>query len=172
MIRCVTALFALCVPTVGLWAQNSPPYGVIPPGQNHNETVIDGGKNPELIPDSTAYRLWLITVSELPNATAADRHRQSAHLAALGLPSLEQLELVTILGDFKLRYNNLIEIYNASVKGALARGSAPDLKGFLQERDDLVGTTRATIALRLSTEGASRIDQRVQEHKKHIQLHT
>jgi len=157
-------VFVLSAFAVGAWAQNSQPH-------QHSETVIDGAKNPELIPDSTAYRLWLITVSALPNATQQDRDRQRAHLASLQLSALDNLQLITILAEFKSQYNSLIERYNESAKAALAKGGQPDMKLFLQQRDDLVQTTRAAITLRLP-ESASRVDARVQEHKKHIQLHT
>lgn len=156
----ISFVFAL-----GAWAQSSPSH-------QHADTVVDGAKNPELIPDSTAYRLWLVTVSELPNATAQDRDRQRAHLANLQLTELENLQLVTVLADFKGQYLSLIERYNESARAALANGGQPDLKLFLQQRDDLVQTTRAAIALRLLPESVSRLDVHVQEHKKHIQLHT
>jgi hypothetical protein len=164
MTRCVTML-ALFVFALGAWAQNSPPH-------QHAATVIDGAKNPELIPDSTAYRLWLVTVSELPSATAQDSDRQRSHLASLELTELENLQLVTLLADFKGQYLTLIERYNESAKAALAHGVQPNLNLFLQQRDDLVQSTRAAIALRLSPESVSRIDAVVHEHKKHIQLHT
>ncbi len=163
MIRYVTVL-VLSVFALGAWAQNSPPH--------QHDTVVDGAKNPELIPDSTALRLWLVTVSELPNATAQDRDRQRAHLSGLKLNELDNLQLVTLLADFKGQYLNLIERYNESAKAALAHHSQPDLKLFLQQRDDLVQTTKAAIALRLSREGTARIDARVKQQKKRIQLHT
>src|SRR5713226_3421754 len=87
-----------------------------PPHQH--DTIVDGAKNPELIPDSTALRLWLVTVSELPNATAQDRDRQHAHLSSLRLNELDNLQLVTLLADFKSQYLNLIERYNESAKAA------------------------------------------------------
>ena len=163
MIRYVTLLVVLSVFAVGAWAQ-TPPH-------QHSETVIDGAKNPELIPDSTAFRLWLITVSELPNATQQDRDRQQAHLAGLRLNALDNLQLTTILADFKSQYNSLIERYNESARAALANGSHPDLKLFLQQRDDLVQMTKAAVALRLP-KSAPLVEERVQEQKKHIQLHT
>ncbi len=163
MIRYVTML-VLSVFALGAWAQN--------PQHQHPDTVVDGAKNPELIPDSTAYRLWLVTVSELPNATAQDRDRQRAHLAMLQLSALDNLQLFTLLAEFKSQYLAMIERYNESAKAALAHGGQPDLKLFLQQRDELVQSTKAAIALRLSREGTARIDARVKQQKKRIQLHT
>jgi hypothetical protein len=164
MSRYVTLLVSF-VFALGAWAQSSPPH-------QHTDTVVDGAKNPELIPDSTAYRLWLVTVSELPNAKAEDRDRQRAHLAGLQLSELDKLQLTALLAEFKSQYLSLIERYNDSAKVALAHGGQPDVKLFLQQRDDLVQMTKAAIALRLSPASSSRIDAHVQEHKKHIQLHT
>ena len=36
--------------------------------------VIDGAKQPELIPDAVAYRLYFVTVSETPNASREAQH--------------------------------------------------------------------------------------------------
>jgi len=164
MIRHVTVL-VLSVFALAAWAQTPSPH-------LHPDTVIDGAKNPELIPDSTAYRVWLVMVSELPNAATQDRDRQRAHLASLGLTELDNLQLTTLLTDFKAQYVGLIARYNESAKAALAHGGQPDVNLLLQQRDDLVRMTRAAMALRISSESVSRIDARVQEHKKHIQLHT
>jgi len=163
MIRYVISALGLFVFALGTWAQNPP--------HQHAETVIDGAKNPELIPDSTALRLWLVTVSELPNATAQDSDRQRAHLAGLKLNELDHLQLTILLADFKGQYLNLIERYNESAKAALAHGGQPDPKLFLQQSDDLVQATKAAIALRLP-QCASRVDAQVQEQKNHIQLHS
>jgi len=82
MIRCVT-LLVLSVFALGTWAQTSTSQH-----QHPNENVVDGAKNPELIPDSTAYRLWLVTVSLPPNATEKERTFQQAHLKKLHLLTL------------------------------------------------------------------------------------
>jgi len=60
-------------------------------GHQHNPTegIIDGAVHPELIPDSEAYRLYFLVVSEPRNAVAEDRNRQLAHLAPLSLKGPE-----------------------------------------------------------------------------------
>src|SRR5271170_1678306 len=136
MIRYVT-LLVLSVFAFGAWAQTSPPQH-----QHPNVTVVDGAKNPELIPDSTAYRVWLVTVSLPPNAAERERTFQQAHLKKLQLTSTDSLTLLSVLEDFKSKYLSLIASYNESAKAALLHGGQADQKSFLQQRDDLVASTR------------------------------
>jgi hypothetical protein len=135
-------------------------------------TVIDGAKNPELIPDSMAYRLWLIAVSLPPNATEKQQRFQQAHLRKVQLSSADYQEFLLVLTDFKTQYLNLIASYNKSAKAALLNGGQADMQAFLQQRDDLVSSTRQEIALRLTYDGTARIDAHVQGEKKRIQLYT
>lgn len=168
MIRYVPVL-VLSVFALGAWAQTSPPQHQHP---NVNVTVIDGAKNPELISDSTAYRVWLVMVSLPPNSTEKQRAFQQAHLNKLQLTSTDNLALLSVLEDFKTQYLGLIARYNESAKAALLNGGQADQKSFLQQRDDLVSSTRDAIAQRLTQDGTSRIDAHVQGEKSHIQLHT
>lgn len=170
MIRYVTTILVLAVFALGAWAQNSPLQ------HQHTiaaTTVIDGSKNPELISDSTAYRMWLLTVSVPSNPSEQEINAQKAHLAKLHLTSdVDYLVLQPILAEFKSRYVSLVNHFNESAKAALARGTQPDQTLFLQQRDDLIQATQAAISLRLSPESTSRIDKVVQDHKKSIRIHT
>ncbi len=168
MIRYVTTVPVLFVFALGASAQTSAL-------QHHHPdvTVVDGAKNPELIPDSTAYRLWLVTVSLPPNSTAQERTFQQAHLRKLQLTSgIDSLQFLTILTEFKSQYLSMIARYNESARATLAQGGIPDQKLFLQQRDGLVSATRAAITQRLSPEGAARIHAHVQEEKSHIHVQT
>ena len=166
MIRYVT-LFVLSVFAFGAWAQTSPPQHQ---HQATAATVVDGDKNPELIPDSTAYRLWLVTVSPSPNATEKQRMFQQAHLSKLQLTSTaDSVQLTAILTEFKSQYLSMIARYNESAK---AHGNRADQKLFLQQLDDLVSSTRAAIAQRLTLEGAASIDAHVQGEKSRIHFQT
>ena len=166
LITVVIVLSVFAVFALGAWAQSPAPQH-----QHPVLTVIDGAKNPELIPDSTAYRLWLVTVSLPPNSTEKQRTFQQAHLKKLRLTGPDSPALLSVLTEFKSQYLSLIALYNESAKAALLNGSQADQKGFLQQRDDLVSSTRAAIAQRLTQEGAARIDAHVQGEKSHIQLH-
>ena len=144
---------------LGTWAQT-------PQHQHPPIDVIDGEKNPELIPDTTAFRLWLVTVSLVPNATAQDREFQEAHLATLRLTPLDHLALLPILTDFKIQYLNLIARFNDA-----AQKGVQNTKLFQAQTDDLVQSTRATIARQLSAVGAANIEGYVQGEKRKIKLH-
>ena len=165
--KLITVVIALSVFALGAWAQTPPQH------QHPDVTVVDGAKNPELIPDTIAYRLWLVTVSLTPDATDKERTFQQAHLNKLQLTSsVDYLQLLSILTDFKRQYLSLIASYNESAKAALLKGSQADEKLFLQQRDYLVSDTRTVIAQRLTPDSAARIDAHVQGEKKRIQLHT
>ena len=166
MIRYIIVL-VLSVFALGAWAQTSPPQHQ---HQATAATVVDGAKNPELIPDSTAYRLWLVTVSPSPNATEKERTVRQAHLNRLQLTSTaDSVQLTAILTEFKSQYLSMIARYNESAKAA---GSRADQKLFLQQLDDLVSTTRTAIAQRLTLEGAASINAHVRGEKSHIHLQT
>jgi hypothetical protein len=60
--------------------------------------TINGEQHPELIPDSTAYRLYFIVVSELPNPSPEQRNRQLSHLHKIGLQGTDLATLVNTLG--------------------------------------------------------------------------
>ncbi len=156
------------------WAQN--------PAHHHAAnvvTIIDGSKNPELIPDETAFWLWLVNVSTLPNTTDEERNLQTLRLSKLQFSHpADRLTLLPILTEFKTSYTNLINDYNEQQQAAWARGKVTlsqqqsDLKLFLQRRDDLVAATRTAISHQLSSSGAAEITAHVQSEKKSMRLHT
>ena len=74
------------------------------PGMHHRQDVIDGAKTPDLIPDSTAYRLFLITVSEVSNPTSEQLSRQIAFLKTAGLDEDDINSAIPILAKFKSEY--------------------------------------------------------------------
>ena len=167
--KIITLMVVLSVFALAASAQTSPL-------QHHdidaNVTVIDGSKNPELIPDSTAYRLYLVTISELPNATAKDRTRQQSHLGMIGLQEIDRQRLITVLADFKSQYLALIDRYNQSATAALARNEQPNQNLFSQQRDDLVQSTRDALKLALTANGMARFNAQVQAEKAHMKIHT
>ena len=130
--------------------------------------VIDGSKNPELIPDSTAFRHWLLMASVVPNAPNGDFVRQQAEVSKLRLVDSEKLKLLTILADFRSQYEALIQQHNEQAQA----GKHPDINLLLQQRDSLVEATRVNIRTILLPNNADKIENAVQAYKIQIKIQT
>jgi len=140
---------------------------------NHNHpanVVIDGAVHPELIPDSVAYRLYFVTVSEMPTPTDEQKARQSAHLAKIGLQDADLHTVIFVLEDFKVQYTNLVARYNESADTAQKSGEKPDIHGFLLQRDGLVQATRERMKSLLTPDGFSRLEAHVQAEKQKMKI--
>jgi hypothetical protein len=131
--------------------------------------VIDGRANPELIPDSEAYRLYLRVLTVPANPTAAQVDRQSAHLSKLGLDAIDQIQLIGILRNYRGGYDNLVARFNAEATAAQARGEVVTDTLLRQQLDDLVAGTRAQLKS-LSDVAVSNIDTVVQREKSRIKI--
>lgn len=132
--------------------------------------IVDGAVHPEMIPDSTAYRLYFIAVSEPPNAAPEQKNRQLAHIRRTRLTNTDCEALVGALADFKTQYTDLIDRYNETAEAATKAGVQPDLQTFIQQREALVQATRDNLTMVLSPDGVSRLDSHVQKEKKGMKI--
>jgi hypothetical protein len=164
MIPYVTVL-VLSVFALGAWAQNSPPHH-----QLAAPNMVDGAAHPELIPDSVAYRLYLVAISTSQNPTEADQQRQRVHVTRTGLADTDQQIFIAILSDFRSKYDALVAEYNDSAKAAVARNETSDVHSLLKKLDDLVQSARDTIGARLSSRGAARLHSFVVSEKKNMKV--
>ncbi len=162
MIRYVTVL-VLSVFALGAWAQNPVPHqhSASPPN------LIDGSKNPELVPDSTAYRLYLLTVSIPANSTEQDRAAQQAHLSKVGLPVNDLQRTIAALAAFRSQYDAWVGRYNAT---AAAQGNNFDPTPFLQQQEDIVQSTREVLRHSLSAIGMLKLHAHVQAEKRGMKV--
>lgn len=133
-------------------------------------TLIDGAVHPELIPDSLAYRLYFVAVSTGQNPTEAERKHQQAHLMKAGLEESDREVFVSILSDFRSKYDALVAQYNDSARAALARNEVTDVRSLLRKLDELVQSTRDTMSVRLTTRGAARVHSFLLSEKKNMQV--
>jgi hypothetical protein len=131
-----------------------------------NVNVIDGAVHPELIPDSVAYRLYLVTVSTGQNPTATEQKHQRAHLMKTGLDDIDQQMFVSVLSAFRAKYDALVNEYNTSAKA----DSTTDVHTLLKKLDDLVQSTRDTISVRLSSQGAAKLHSCIVAEKKNMKV--
>jgi hypothetical protein len=160
---CYVTALVLSVFALGAWAQNPVPHqhSVAP------ANLIDGSKNPELVPDSTAYRLFLLNHSVPTNSSEEDRKIQSAHLAKAKLDVNDWQPVLTVLASFRSQYDAWLSRYNAAATG---QGASFDPTPFLQQREDLVQSTRDMLKRSLSAVGMLRLDAHVQTEKKFMQV--
>lgn len=150
-------LSAILFFTITLFAQSTDSTVIGPHvhGSLNNQNaagLTDGSKHPELVPDSTAFRLYFLSQAvdsiSLPDA----RTRQHVHISGLRLEPLEAQSYSEILAWFRTEYGRLIKNYNEEAAAKLARGVAPDLAGFLQAREMIVhaGDAKQTQRVTLS----------------------
>jgi hypothetical protein len=168
MIRCLATLLVLFVCSILTCAQNSPP-----PQHQHAVTAtdtIDGAVHPELIPESLAYRLYFVAVSTGPNPTDTERKRQQLFLSKIGLEENDHQILVSVLSDFKTKYDALVSAYNESAKAALAQNQFADIAGFMKTLEGLVQSTRDRLAVQLSTRSLSQLHTFVMSEKKNMKV--
>lgn len=132
--------------------------------------IIDGTKHPELVPDSAAYRLYLLTVAKPADATNAERARQRVILKWSGLGDQDIPYAVAVLADFRAQYDDLIKQYNDSVVQADKVGEQPDLATFLSQRDALVQSVRDRLKLDMSPASMTRLNAHVQFEKRFMKV--
>jgi hypothetical protein len=161
MTRYVTAVVGVLMFAFAAWAQSSPPQH-----QHVAPNVIDGAVHPELIPDSVAYRLYLVPISTGQNPTKADQERQRAHLTKTSLSATDQQLFVSILSDFRTKYDTLVADYNTAAKA----DATTDVHTLLNKLDDLIQSMRDAISVRLPSQGAARLYSFVVSEKKNMKV--
>jgi hypothetical protein len=132
--------------------------------------VIDGALHPEFIPDSVAYRLFLLTVSETLSPSEDRVKRQRAFLIGAGLDDNDIRAAIPILSDFKRQNDGLIKEYNESVVKANLNHTSPDLAGFILQRDRLVQSTRDALTGSISHDAMTRLHAHIQDEKRNMKI--
>ena len=131
---------------------------------------IDGSGNPELIPDATAYRLFFVVASTMPNPRAEEYARQRAHVGKIHLREDDNQQLIPVLNSFRVQYADLIKRYNAIAEAAALKGNVPDNSWVLTQRDALVQNTREQLNRVLTQDGAARLQEHIQREKRGIKI--
>jgi hypothetical protein len=139
-------------------------------GRSFRAGIIDGAKHAEQIPDSAAYRLFFIAVSEVPSPTEKQQARQLAFLRGTGLDESDVLTAIPLLAIFKVQYASLISRYNQAVAAANANATTADVATFLRQRDELVQSTREALRTNLTPDGMARLHEHVQREKTRMKV--
>src|ERR1700685_1568486 len=127
--------------------------------------IVDGSKNPELIPDTLAYQHLFAAFAAHPTPAAQEQGRQDAQLGPLQLAVADRATLVTTLAGYRVQLDQF-------ASAVLAAGTPDALAGLLAQKSALVVTTLASLRQALTSDGASRLDQYVQTRvKAHILIY-
>jgi hypothetical protein len=129
--------------------------------------MIDGKDHPELIPDLTAYRLFLMALSQHIGATEIEKQRLAAYVSMIHISDQDSQALLTVLVSFHDRYMKLVQDFN---KEATARGTSFDPAPILHERDLLVQATHDSLKSVLSADGWSGLDNHIQGEKANMKI--
>jgi hypothetical protein len=110
--------------------------------------IIDGAKTPNLIPDLTAWRLWLIAVTaEDKTKPEIATNRRQTFLRVAGVVDDDMVIADEILARFKTDYASLIENYNNHM-------STTPIEEFRAQRDALVQATQTALSGQLAPRSA------------------
>lgn len=130
--------------------------------------MIDGAKNPELIPDLTAWRLWLLSVTANDNdgtpAHATERHH--ALLRSVGIGNDELVLADEALAHFRADYQALIDNYNKQV-GA---GENPSQAQLRAQRDALIQATQTSLLGALSPHTVGVLKVAISHEKRNMKV--
>jgi hypothetical protein len=138
--------------------------------QHPSSAIIDGSTHPELIPDTTAYRLYFLMLGTVPDATDAERTRHAVQLKKLALGSADQQAVIAILTGFKQQYRLLVDAYNQDMRQAEAMGRQADLPSFRTKRDQLVQATVTNLKGELTVQGWITLADSVRDAKLRMQI--
>jgi hypothetical protein len=131
-----------------------------------NADVIDGSKTPDLIPDSSAWRLWMLSVTAKdPKHPELDVDRENAFLRVAGFNEEDLPAVRQQLYDFRVAYDALLADHNQ----AEAAGRSPSLDALKIRRDTLVKVTKASL-LSVRTESAEKVASFINHEKKHMRV--
>jgi hypothetical protein len=149
---CVAVLLTLNLPAM---AQHQHP--------TQTETLIDGSHHPELISDTTAYRLFLATY-----AGTDDQHRklQNVLFGAIGLLGQDRLVMTNALDDFNVRFKQMLEDDTKEVSVV----PNTDHATFIIHRDAMMDNILASLKLQPSKVGFVHLDGYVQNEKKLMRI--
>src|ERR1700761_6607891 len=118
------------------------------------EQVIDGATPPELIPDSFAYRMVLISLRLPSNPTRVDLVKQKARFDRLKLASADLPQLARVINDFSAAYAKW-----------QVQSQSEDVSAAGSDKDRLIADTLSLIQQSLSAEGVEKFKGYVQGEK-------
>jgi hypothetical protein len=135
-----------------------------PPG------TIDGAKNPELIPDETAWRMVFLGIAEPESATEEQKARAEAKIASIGLNKQDAEAFLYLLSQFQTRLDALtaqmVDIQKRSPMMHPLSTDAEQMRELIDRTYELYADTTAALPAKLSPEGLEKLRAYMQETKR------
>jgi hypothetical protein len=136
--------------------------------QHPAQTIIDGSKTPEQIPDNVAYLHTLMRLSLSRNPTEAEIGARRTMLNSLKLNSTDRQVLIVIAGEFRSAHETWQARHDALAQSG---GSAFNSDLLNQQHEDLITAARASIKDGLSVKGRSSLDAYIAKVKSTIKIY-
>ena len=126
-------------------------------------TVIDGSQTPNLIPDSAAQRLYLLSLTHM------DPDVRHAQLMYAGVRPGEMAAADALVTDFKANWDTLRTARNQAVAAAIDGGDSTRID-FLSRRDALVSNFMNSLQGAISPASMSVFNSHLQSEKRHMKV--
>ena len=134
------------------------------------DEIIDGAVHPELIPDSSAFRLWFSSVSLPENPTTDQQAIQRRQLSSLRLDDGDFEVVTQSIAAFRKGFSALISEQNSRAEQDGRALRTTDNSRFLADRDTLVISLINNLKAQLSPTGWATVSSHVTEEKKNMKL--
>jgi len=137
------------------------------------KVVIDGAKNPELIPDDLAMRHFLLSIAESRNPSATDVDRRASHLRAVGLSEADNAGLIRALDGVREEIDAVqAERVSVEKNQVIPDVDKADALEKLRIREHVATDIAATrVSQFMSAEGWQRLQAYLNDYvKRHIQV--
>jgi hypothetical protein len=113
--------------------------------------IVDGSKNPELIPDALAWRHFLTAIATHEQPTAQEQLRQQAQFAPLALATADAQQISGLLGKMMTQLEAIEEARENS------DGANSTLAALKAQEDAVIASTIAAVRAAVSSDGLSHL---------------
>jgi len=139
-----------------------------PPG------TIDGSKNPELIPDNTAYRLVFLALAEPQDPTPEQKARALGKMTPIGFSSDDAEAFLALLGEFDTTMSSInAQLAQIAARSPILSPGSTDAQTVLDlnnQTAQLFNNTIAALPSKLSAQGVAQLQTYVQQAKRGMKI--
>jgi hypothetical protein len=130
---------------------------------NQLPVLVDGSKNPDGIPDETAYRHFIKSITISTKPAVADAARRDAFLAAVGLSAGDRAASMNAVASVR---QELDEIFARKMRLAAAPGADAQVQALTAQEHRALDAARSRLTDALSVEGKDSLDNYIRTRVK------